>query len=98
MGKLPQELLWHDADNKWASLLNPLLASPIVNGQLLTGIALINGTTIVNHKLGRKIQGYIVVGSSAAATIHDSQATNQMPQLTLQLISNAATTVALWVF
>lgn len=98
MGRLPQELPWHDADNKWASILEPLLAKPIVNGQLLININLVVGTNVINHKLQRKLQGYIIVGNSAASTIYDTQATNQMPELTLNLISNAVTTIALWVF
>lgn len=96
--KLPQQLSWEDADNKWAAIINPILAKPIVNGQLLTNISLINGTTIVNHKLGRILQGYIVVMSSAPATIYDNQISNQMPQLTLSLTSNNAANVSLWVF
>lgn len=83
---------------KWASQLNPLLSKEITKGQLLQDIVLINGKTVVNHKLGRPLIGYWVVLKNAAAEIYDSQDTNQMPQLTLVLNSNAAVTVSLWVF
>lgn len=83
---------------RWASELNPIIANPLLNGQLLTNVALINGTTVVNHGLGRKLVGWIIVGINGAAQIYDNQATNQMPQLTLSLTSDAAVQVAIWVF
>lgn len=98
MANLPQQLQWEDADNKWAALINPVLSNPLINGLMLKNVALINGTTIVNHKLGRKLQGYFVVLKDAQAQIYDNQADNQMPQLTLSLTSDAAVTVSLWVF
>jgi hypothetical protein len=98
MAKLPQELPWNDADNKWASILNPVVASPIVNGSLLSNVALIAGTTIVNHKLGRTLRGWLIVGINGPATVYDNQAANQMANLTLSLTSDAAIVCSLWVF
>jgi hypothetical protein len=81
----------------WATLLNPLLGNPLSNGQLLDNVNLVNGTNIINHTLGRKLQGWIkVLGGSAI--IYDNQSTNPTPQLTLSLTSSAAVTVSLWVF
>lgn len=84
--------------NQWASILTPVLNSPIVNGRLITGQALINGATTINHRLDRKLQGWVIVGNNAAATIYDSQTTNTMPDKTLILNSSAACIVAIWVF
>jgi len=84
--------------NQWASILNPLLTSPLVNGLLLTDISLKAGTTSINHKLGRNLIGWFIVGINGAAEVYDKQASNQTPQLTLQLVSNAAVTVNLYVF
>lgn len=84
--------------NKWKAVLDPLLSIPITQGSLLTGVKLSNGTTIINHKLGRKLVGWFVVGINGAATIFDNQANNQMSDLTLSLTSNAAVAVNLWVF
>lgn len=95
---LPQKLPLDLMQTKWATELNPLIANPLTQGQLLTGQVLINGVTVVNHGLGRKLQGWFIVGINAAATVYDTQATNQMPQLTLNLTSNAAATVSIWVF
>lgn len=97
-GNLSPHLPWELANPKWAASLNPLLANPITRGNLLQGIALKTGSNTVNHQLGRNLQGYVVVLNSAAVTFYDSQATNQMPDLTLILNVSGATTVSLFVF
>lgn len=95
---LPLKLSWDMAQNRWAGQLNPLLATPITQGFMLSGISLSNGTTIVNHKLGRNLIGWFTVGINGAATIFDNQANNQTPDLTLSLTSNAAVITNIWVF
>lgn len=96
--KLPQQLPWERAQTVWAQAINPALSCPLVKGQLLKDVELSNGQTVINHLLGRKLQGWFIVGIDAAATVYDSQATNQTPQLTLVLNSNAVCTANLWVF
>lgn len=98
MTKLPQKLPLDQMQANWASAINPILASPIVNGLQLNNIPLITGTTVVNHRLGRKLQGWLLVGIDGAATIYDNQATNQMTDLTLSLTSDADVIVSLWVY
>lgn len=83
---------------KWASILNPLLANPLIQGQLLQDVPLINGTVEVSHGLGRKLVGWIIVGINASATVYDNQASNRIPDLTLSLTSNAVATAQLYVF
>ncbi len=78
--------------------LNPLLANPLVNGQILSGIVLKTGANIINHGLGEKLQGYFVILNSAAVTFYDSQSTNQRPDLTLLLNASGPATVSLYVF
>lgn len=102
MGTLPQ---FQDDDrtlqmlqNSWASMINPVLNNPLNNGNLLKNISLVSGTNVINHLLGRKLQGWIIVGINAAATIYDNQANNQTPDKTLILISSAAATVNIEVF
>jgi hypothetical protein len=92
---LPQRLPLPLMQTQWASQLDPVLGNPLVQGNLLTGIALINGVTVINHKLSRQMQGWIIVDQNAAATVYRSAALNSS---TLSLTSNAAVTVALWVF
>lgn len=95
MAKLPLRLPWETAQDRWSSILNPVLTSEINNGRLVSDVALINGTTVINHKLGRKQQGYMITDQSAAASIYRSAALND---ITLTLTSNAGCTVSLWVF
>lgn len=95
---LPQGLNLSQTQNTWATQLDPIIINPLVKGQLLTEVSLISGANVVNHKLGRKLQGWFIVGINGAAQIYDTQASNQMPQLTLNLTSNAAVLVNLWVF
>ncbi len=82
--------------NTWATQLDPVIEKPIVQGQLLEGISLIVGTNVINHKLGRKLQGWMIVDIDGIAEIYRTNPT-QMPNLTLSLISDAAVTVSLWV-
>lgn len=96
--KLPQELQWQDADNKWGAILDPVVANPIINGLQLQNISLINGLNEVNHKLGRKLQGWIITSINGIAMIYDAQASNQRPDLTLSLVSDNDVTISLWVY
>lgn len=84
--------------NSWASVLNPIINNPSNKAIILKNIALINGSTTINHLLGRKLQGWRIIGIDAAATIYDSQKTNQHIDITLILVSNAAVNVNLEVF
>ena len=82
----------------WAKEINPVLGNPISQGLLLTGLVLASGDNTINHKLGRKLQGWIIVGLSASVTFYDKQATNSMPQKTLVLNASGAATINLYVF
>jgi hypothetical protein len=97
-GNLSSSLPWSLANPRWAAVLNPVVGNPIVAGNLLTSQVLKTGANVINHSLGRKLQGYIVVLNSAAATFYDSQAQNQQPELTLILNTSVPTTVSLYVF
>jgi len=98
MAALPQELPWHMADNRWASILNPIVANPANNSIILKNIELSVGTNVINHKLGRNLQGWQIIRKRASADIYDTQDTNQMPNLTLTLVSDAIVTIDLAVF
>lgn len=92
---LPQKLQLSDMQTQWAQQIDPVLANLMVRGQYLPNVLLINGVTVVNHKLSRKMQGYQICGQNAIADIIFSQPFNDK---TLTLTSNAAVTVNLWVF
>ena len=82
---------------KWKSLIDPVLASPLINGRLIsTSLAI--GSNRINHLLGRNLIGWFIVGINGVANIYDTQASNQTPDLTLNLTSDAAVKINLWVF
>jgi hypothetical protein len=95
MALLPLRLPFNLLQDRWASIINPVVSLPPNQGLLLKNVSLINGVTVVNHKLQRVQQGWVVIDQDAAASIHRSAPLND---LTLTLTSSAATTVALWVF
>ena len=84
--------------NQWAKELNPIIALPFINQNTLKKVALVNGTTNINHLLGRNLQGWFIIRQRAAANIYDTQDTNLSPDLTLVLVSDAAVVVDLVVF
>lgn len=79
----------------WAAQINPVLAQPMSSGLLLKDVVLASGSTVVNHLLGRKLQGWFITDINGAATVYRSAAKNN---LTLTLTSSAAVTVDLFVF
>lgn len=81
--------------SKWASILNPLLSRPLSSNNVLKNIQLINGVNVINHLLGRNMQGWILSDVNASASIYRSQPMND---LTLTLTSDADCTVNLVVF
>jgi hypothetical protein len=82
----------------WAQKLNPVIDSPISQGLLLKSVSLSSGANTINHTLGRKLQGWIVVRIRSGASIYDTQDSNSMPELTLTLVSSANAVVDLFVF
>lgn len=84
--------------NRWASIINPVLSQPINSGILLNQLVLSSGDNVINHKLGRKLQGWVVVGNDSTVTFYDNQASNQQPQLTLILNSSGSCLINLLVF
>lgn len=79
----------------WAAQINPVIANLLVNGQLLKDVAIVNGTTIINHKLGRVMQGWIITDIDGGSAIYRSQPFNN---LTLTLVSGGNCTASIWVF
>lgn len=89
---------WSLLQTTWSSLIDPIIGRKQNQSNILSNVALVNGTTVVNHLLGRKLSGWKVILQDAKASIFDNQSTNQTPELTLVLVSDAATTVSIEVF
>lgn len=96
---LPQQLPYSQMLTKWASILNPLLKNPALDSLILENVTLVTGSNVINHKLGRPLQGFKVTRMrSNFAEIYDTQDSNQMPQLTLNLNASAGVVIDLEVF
>jgi len=81
-----------------AEVLDPIAALPVINGNILTNVALLAGDNSINHKLGMRLTGWIVIRQRAAAEIFDKQVTNPTPTVTLVLNVSAPVVVDLYVF
>ena len=80
-------------------VIQPLVKNPLLDGLVLTDVVLTTGQdNRVDHKLGRKLLGWTVVGLNANAVIYDNQANNSLPNSTLLLRTSANCTVKLYVF
>lgn len=80
--------------SKWASILDPVISSPIVNGRLQSA-NLIIGSTTINHLLGRKMVGWQIVDINQSVYPYRDAPLNDK---TLTLASSVIATVTLWVF
>lgn len=72
---------------KWASILNPVIANPITNPVILNGVSLKTGSNVINTTLGQKTQGWFITDINAAVTVYRSAPFND---LTLTLTSSGA--------
>lgn len=88
----PTQDLWQ---TQWKSILDIVLGKQIVDGVLLTNQVLKNGVNTINHKLGRKPVGWIIIDADAAVTPFRSQPWNEK---TLTLTVGADVNICLWVF
>jgi len=84
--------------SQWKAILDNLLAAPMSEYVMLSDLKLVSGSNVINHKLGRKLVGYVVTLKSAASDIHDNQTVNTMPDKTLILVASAPVTLSLMVF
>lgn len=96
--------------SSWSSTLNPLITklSDVVNddlfnpsllsANLLTAVALKTGDNRVQHKLGKKLTGWIIIRKRANANIYDKQDSEPRKEVFLALNTSADVTVDLYVF
>lgn len=80
-------------------VLTPVINSQVIDGVLLKNVVLDSTlNNIVEHRLGRAPEGWILVRKRAQSTIWDLQDSNVTPSRTLILKCSANVTVDLWVF
>lgn len=95
---LPLLFDWDKAVSQWKAKIDPLIANTSNNASILKSIRLVVGDNIINHRLGKTLTGWRIVRKRANANIYDKQDTNQMPDLTLVLNSDAIVTIDVEVF
>ena len=95
MTTLSPRLDWSLANPKWAAALNPVLANPLTNATILTGIKLSTGVNVINTTIGRQTQGWFIADINAAVTIYRSA---PFTPLTLTLTSSGPAVVDIVVF
>lgn len=81
---------------RWASILDPVVAAPSNNVNLVSNVVLSTSATSINHGLGQNYQGWYITRQSGNATIWE--APSQMPNLTLNLIATSGITISVGVF
>lgn len=81
------------------AIFKVITVKEILDGILLEDISLLSANpNVINHKLGRKLRGYIIVRQDTNTNIWDSQTSNTTPSLTLVLNCGSNVTISLWVF
>ena len=99
VGSLPQRLTLEQMQLRWASVLTPLLQSPLAAPTLLEKVSLLSGANTVPHLLNRKLRGWYVVRMRGNfAQLYDTQDDNAHPDVTLLLNASADVVVDLVVF
>jgi len=78
--------------------LNPVFDTPILGGNLLQSVPLVIGSNSINHKLGRNLVGWMLTRKRSPANIYDNQDNNNMSASSLLLVSDAITTIDIYVF
>lgn len=96
MAQLSTKLPWELANTKWSSILNPILALPILNGNQVDDVKLVaNVPQAINHLLGRLPQGWFITDNNANTTVWR---TADFTQFTITLEATANTTISFWIF
>lgn len=81
-----------------SNVVDPIAGNPLVNGIILSKVALVSGANQIPHKLQRRLLGWFIVRQRSAATIYDTQDSNLTPSIYLNLTASANVTVDLYVF
>ena len=79
--------------------IKPIISVPILDGVLCEDVSLTAGiSNEVEHMLGRKPRGYMIVRKQRDTRIWDLQETNDTPTTTLSIACSHDSTVSIWIF
>ena len=95
----PMARVFNSAQDHVESVIDPVLNSAIIDGVIVEDVDLVVGSfTSVEHKLGRKPRGYLVIRKSAAQTVYEDVGDYDNRKLFIKLRASGTVTVNLWVF
>ena len=95
----PMARVFNTAQDHVESVINPVLDVAIIDGVILEDIDLVSGSfTSIEHKLGRKPRGYLIIRKSTAQTVYEDAGDYDNRKLFLKLRASGSVTVNLWVF
>ncbi len=89
------DLVLSQLQTRWTSILNPVIGNPLNNMRQIEDVVLSVGANTINHKLGYKMQGWVVTDIQGAAVIYRSAPFNDK---TITLNASAPVTISLGVF
>lgn len=93
--QLPMRLPYEMMQQKWASLLNPILLNPLNSIGIIENYKLNAGVNIINHMLGQLPQGWFLVDKQGPGDIYR---TAPYTDIQLTLTSTTAVVVSIGVF
>lgn len=83
-------------DQRVGDLLNTIRGISFLDGTLLEGVALTTSAKAVQHGLGRKPLGYLILTQDAAAVVREAK--QSRTSTTFTLTASTTVTVDIWVF
>ena len=78
--------------------LNPLLELPISDGVMIKDLTIETTDTLVNHKLGRAYEGFIITRLKTNAVIFESSSTNHTPGRIIIMKASTQATADIYFF
>lgn len=89
----------NQVQDRISDVFDDISSAEIINGVLLKSVSLVTGQeNLVQHKLGRKFRGYLVIAKSDNSVIWDNNSTVNMPSKYVDLRCSANVVVDLWIF
>ena len=88
---IAQDANLREMDSNVSRVFNSLYSNPLLNNPtIIKGLSFIEGVDLsVTHRLGRPVVGFIVINSSTAVNIFQSDTINIAPSALIILKSNA---------
>lgn len=85
--------------NNIKQILDPISSNPLNSGRILKSQSLASGSNVINHGLGRALQGWFLTRQrDVVSAIYDTQDNNPNPNQSLLLTASAPIVVDIYVF